>query len=147
VIAVSADSSGNFTVEMQKAFRHDPPGDDDAEGVRHDRNQDINSLDPSVIKFAYLITDGDGDEATGTLDVGVQDDIPVVYNTDMTSQHMAYTPRDGENPSIGAARGYLYPALGADGPGSVMVDDFDTESPQSTTLKTKKLVVLVIASG
>lgn len=133
VITVNADSSGSFTVEIQKALRHDQPGDDGADGVQHDRNQDINSVDPSVIKFEYLITDSDGDETTGTLDVGVQDDIPIAYNTDMTSQYMAYNPQDGEIPSIGSARGYLNPDLGADGPGSVIVDGFDTESCYALT--------------
>lgn len=133
VITVSADSGGNYTVELLGAFRHDSPGDDGAAGVQHDRNQDINSLDPSVIKFEYVITDSDGDEAAGSLDVGVQDDIPVVYNTDTTSQNMVYNPQEGEVPSIGSAQGYLYPDLGADGPGSVIVEDFDTESCYALT--------------
>ena len=133
VMIVEGGADGNYQVRLLSAMKHDQPGDDGDDGVLFDRNQDIHSFDPSVIKFEYTIVDSDGDTAKGSLDVGVQDDIPTAYNTDTTSQLMVYAPQQGEVPSIGSAQGYLQAVLGADGPGSVIVDGVDTAACYSLT--------------
>ncbi len=104
VMTVTYDGSvagGGYKVELMAGFKHDVPGDDADTGKAWDRNQDINSADPTQFKFGYTVQDYDGDTNKGSLDVTVQDDIPEVQNIDTTgTAQMEYSPHTVIHPSI-----------------------------------------------
>ncbi|MDL2402063.1 DUF5801 repeats-in-toxin domain-containing protein [Rhizobium mayense] len=81
------------------------------------------------LTFNFTVTDGDGDKATGSLTVGVKDDVPVAHAVDNTASPLNDDAQTGGNldandantHSVSGAAGALFSA-GADGFTSVSID-------------------------
>ncbi|GES53172.1 hypothetical protein Rhsp01_57630 [Rhizobium sp. NBRC 114257] len=81
------------------------------------------------LTFNFTVTDGDGDKATGSLTVGVKDDVPIAHTVDNTASPVNDDAQTGGNldgngadtNSVSGAAGALFSA-GADGFSSVSID-------------------------
>ncbi|WP_162944043.1 MULTISPECIES: VCBS domain-containing protein [unclassified Rhizobium] len=81
------------------------------------------------LTFNFTVTDGDGDKATGSLTIGVKDDVPVAHTVDNTASPLNDDAQIGGNldandanvHSVSGAAGALFSA-GADGFASVSID-------------------------
>ncbi len=81
------------------------------------------------LSFNFTVTDGDGDKATGSLTVGVKDDVPIAHTVDNTASPLNDDAQSGGNldgngaatNSVSGAAGTLFSA-GADGFASVSID-------------------------
>ncbi|MBB3454353.1 T1SS-143 domain-containing protein [Rhizobium sp. BK313] len=81
------------------------------------------------LTFNFTVTDGDGDETTGALTVGVRDDVPVAHTIDNTASPLNDDAQIGGNldandanaHSVSGTAGALFSA-GADGYASVSID-------------------------
>ncbi|SCB31799.1 T1SS-143 repeat domain-containing protein [Rhizobium multihospitium] len=81
------------------------------------------------LTFNFTVTDGDGDKATGSLTVGVKDDVPIAHTVDNTASSVNDDAQTGGNldgngadtNSVSGAAGALFSA-GADGFSSVSID-------------------------
>ncbi|NKJ37393.1 VCBS domain-containing protein [Rhizobium sp. SG570] len=81
------------------------------------------------LTFNFTVTDGDGDKATGSLTVGVKDDVPIAHTVDSTASPLNDDAQIGGNldandanvHSVSGAAGALFSA-GADGFASVSID-------------------------
>jgi T1SS-143 domain-containing protein len=81
------------------------------------------------LTFNFTVTDGDGDKATGSLTVGVKDDVPIAHTVDNTASPLNDDAQTGGNldgndanaHSVSGAAGALFSA-GADGFASVSID-------------------------
>jgi T1SS-143 domain-containing protein len=81
------------------------------------------------LTFNFTVTDGDGDKATGSLTVGVKDDVPIAHTVDSTASPLNDDAQIGGNldandanvHSVSGAAGALFSA-GADGFTSVSID-------------------------
>ena len=90
---------------------------------------DAKGSDNENFKIAFEITDGDGDKATGSLTVGVKDDVPVAHAVDNIASPLNDDAQSGGNldgngadtNSVSGAAGTLFSA-GADGFASVSID-------------------------
>ncbi|WP_417411536.1 DUF5801 repeats-in-toxin domain-containing protein, partial [Hoeflea sp.] len=121
-ITLSNTTDGNYTVTQLASINH--AGDDTEDNVAFTVN--------------YLVTDGDGDTATGTLDINVDDDTPVIaahnranvriISDDDTVPGLNGNPGFGDQTNDGAGSdskewlrlGDILPhKFGADGAGSV----------------------------
>ena len=100
----SGKISGEYSVNMYASLQHDTPRDDFYEpNGDFDRNLDLagfgdqgegktGNLVLTDLEFGFTIKDGDGDTATGSITVNVQDDITVAHDSTSTNR---WVPGDG----------------------------------------------------
>ncbi len=111
-LTINADGSYKFSTEAPLAH----PTSQDAE-------------ETLSLTFNFTVTDGDGDKATGSLTVGVKDDVPIAHTVDNTASSLNDDAQVGGNldandanaHSVSGAAGALFGA-GADGFASVSID-------------------------
>ena len=89
-------ATGGYTADLYAGLKHDDP---DAPNS-FDRNLDLDGFTPdapTTLGFTYTVKDGDGDTATGSLNIQVQDDILDVPDSTGT---VKWTSGTGPAPDI-----------------------------------------------
>ncbi|MFB2566926.1 beta strand repeat-containing protein [Rhizobium sp. IMFF44] len=114
VATLTINADGSYTFSTGAPLAH--PTSQDAE-------------ESLSLTFNFTVTDGDGDKATGSLTVGVKDDVPIAHAVDNTASPLNDDAQAGGNldandanaHSVSGAAGALFSA-GADGFASVSID-------------------------
>ncbi|NTJ78703.1 cadherin-like domain-containing protein [Agrobacterium rhizogenes] len=114
VATLTINADGSYTFSTGAPLAH--PTSQDAE-------------ETLSLTFNFTVTDGDGDKATGSLTVGVKDDVPIAHTVDNTASPLNDDAQAGGNQdvndanahSVSGAAGALFSA-GADGFASVSID-------------------------